>query len=55
MQNSDELSFQLNKSIYYVYYFDILNTKSYFNYIPMYIGDLFTEDILNINSTPINY
>lgn len=32
-----------------------LNSKSYFNYIPMYIGDLFSEDTLHINSMPIDY
>ena len=32
-----------------------LNSKSYFNYIPMHIGDLFSEDVLNINSMPIDY
>jgi len=32
-----------------------LSSKSYFNYIPMYIGDLFSEDVLSMNSMPIDY
>jgi len=32
-----------------------LTSKSYFNYIPMYIGDLFSEDILYENSSSIDF